>query len=318
VIQPDLRPLGVGEILDRAVTLFVRRFAVLLLILAVVAIPTAILQYAAQPSTTELIVDFQRLLSLPPGHSQERDAIMRQIAATNHVGALGGALIVLSAILSTLSLTACMIAVAQAYAGRLPSVRDVYREALRRWLPVLAALIAFAGVGFVLLFIGALIIVFVAFSIGALAVVSRVGALAIGIPLGIVFTLALFGALVMLYLAAQMTIVSIALEEPNPVRGIAQGFRRTFSRALFWRSMLVGTIVFAVSLIGSLVLLSLATLLSALTHLTALYPIVAVIGSVALNALLITFLVIYAIDVRVRREGYDIMLAVREGPRAAL
>jgi hypothetical protein len=240
---------------------------------------------------------------------------MHQIAATNHVGALGGVLIVVGALFGTLSETACMIAVAQAYAGRLPSVREVYREALRRWLPALVVLVGFVGFGLVLVLVAAVALVFLAFSVGALAVVSKIAALVIGIPVGIVIAAALFGAIVLLYLAAQMAIVSIALEDPNPVRGIAQGLRRTLSPALLWRSALVGTIVFAVSLIGSLVLVTIAATLTALTHLSALYPIVAVIGSVALNALLTTFVVIYAIDVRVRREGYDIMLAAREGPR---
>jgi hypothetical protein len=114
-----------------------------------------------------------------------------------------------------------------------------------------------------------------------------------------------------------MSIVSIALEDSNPVRGIAQGLRRTLSPAVFWRSALVATIVFAVSLIGSLVLIAVAAAVSTLTHLSALYPVLAVIGGVALNGLLITFIVIYAIDVRVRREGYDLALAAREVPLAA-
>ena len=65
MIQLDLRPLGLGEILDRAVTLFVRRFAVLMLILALVAIPVAVVQYAASPSTSGVAADLQALLTLP-------------------------------------------------------------------------------------------------------------------------------------------------------------------------------------------------------------------------------------------------------------
>jgi hypothetical protein len=33
-----------------------------------------------------------------------------------------------------------------------------------------------------------------------------------------------------------------------------------------------------------------------------------------LNALLTSFIVIYAIDVRVRREGYDLVIAARDTP----
>jgi hypothetical protein len=310
-MQPDLRPLDIGEILDRAVTLFVRRFAVLILILALVAIPVAILQYAAQPSTTGMLTDLQRVLSLPAGHAEEQRDILRHIGTNSRVGAFGVGLILLSAILGALSTTACVIAVAQAYAGRLPSVREVYREASRRWLAQLAAAIVFLGFALALS-IGLLTIVFfVVLSLGALGTVSRPAALVIGVPLAIVAVVVLFGAIILLYFAGQMTLVSIALEDPNPIRGIAHGLRRTLSPAVFWRSALVGTIVFGVSLIGSLVLISIAAVLSALTHLTALYPVVAVIGGVALNALLTTFIVIYAFDVRVRREGYDLALAAQ-------
>jgi hypothetical protein len=314
VIHSDLRPLGIGEILDRAVTLFVRRFAVLVLILALVAIPVAIVQYAVAPSTAGMAADLQRVLSLPPGHPEEQRAILRQIAHQNQVGVVGLALIALSAILSALSTTACMIGVAQSYAGRLPSVREVYREALRRWLPQLAAGIVFVALAFAITIALAIVVFFVALAIGGLAVVSRLAAEIVGIPIALVAVVGFFAAIVLLFFAAQMTLVSIALEDPNPVRGIAAGLRRTLSPAVFWRSLLVATIVFGVSLIGSLMLVALAAGVSSLAHVTALFPVIAVIGGVALNALLTSFIVIYAIDVRVRREGYDLVLAARDTP----
>jgi hypothetical protein len=311
VIQLDLRPLGIGEILDRAVTLFVRRFAVLVLILAVVAIPIAVLQYASAPSTAGWLTEIQRALSLPPGHSEEQRAILRELSQKNQVGAVGVLSLVLGAVLSALSTTACMIGVAQAYAGKLPSVRAVYREALRRWPAQLVAGVAYMGIGFILSVALVIAIVAMAFAVSVLAHSSRVLALLVGVPLGLVVLAVFIGALVLLYFAAQMTLAAIALEEPNPFRGIAHGLRRTLSPSIFWRTMLVATVVFGVSLIGSLILLGIASTASILTHITALYPIIAVTGSVALNALLTTFVVIYAYDVRVRREGYDLAVAAQ-------
>jgi hypothetical protein len=84
------------------------------------------------------------------------------------------------------------------------------------------------------------------------------------------------------------------------------------SPAVFWRSLLVATIVFVVTTVGEVLLLALAGGASVLTHLTALYPIIAVVGGVVLNALVTTFVVVYAVDVRVRREGYDLALAAHE------
>jgi hypothetical protein len=312
VIQLDLRPLGIGEILDRAVTLFVRRFAVLVLILALVAIPVAIVQYATAPSTAGMLADLQRLLELPPGHPEEQRAVLRALTQKNQIGALGALLVMLSAVLSALSSTACIIGVAQAYGGKLPSVREVYREALLRWPAQLAAGLAYVGIAFALTIVLTLLIFVIALAIGALAVLSRVAAAVVGIPVAVVMLAVFLATLVMLYFAAQMTLVAIALEEPNPIRGIAHGLRRTLSPPIFWRSLLVATVLFAVSLLGSLIVLGIASAFSVLTHVTAFYPVITVIGGVALNALLTTFIVIYAFDIRVRREGYDLAVAARK------
>jgi hypothetical protein len=311
VIQLDLRPLDIGEILDRAVTLFVRRFAVLVLILALVAIPVAIVQYATAPSTAGMLTDIQRVLAVPPGHPEAQRAVLRELTQRNQVGAVGLLLLLVSAVLGALSTTACVIGVAQAYGGKLPSVREVYREAVPRWPAQLTAGIAYLGIGFVLTFALGLTIVVVALALGALAAFSRAAAVVIGIPVGIAVLAVFLAAIALLYLAAQMTLVAIALEEPNPVRGIAHGLRRTLSPGIFWRSMLVATVLFCVSLVGSLILLGIASAISLATHLTALYPVVAVTGNVALNALLTTFVVIYAFDIRVRREGYGLAVAAQ-------
>jgi hypothetical protein len=311
VIQLDLRPLGVGEILDRAVTLFVRRFAVLILILALVAIPVAVLQYASAPSTADWLTGIQRVLALPPGHVQEQREILRELSQKNQVGALGVFFIVLGAVLGALSTTACMIGVAQAYAGKLPSVREVYRQAVRRWPAQLVAGAAYMGIGFVLSIALGFAIVAVAFAVAALAHSSRLAATLVGIALGLLVLAVFIGGFVLLYFAAQMTLAAIALEEPNPIRGIAHGLRRTLSPAIFGRTMLVATVLFGVSTIGSLILLGIASTASVLTHLTALYPVIAVTGGLALNALMTTFVVLYAYDVRVRREGYDLAVAAQ-------
>jgi hypothetical protein len=313
VIPLDLRPLGIGEILDRAVTLFVRRFAVLFLILALVAIPVTIVQYAAAPATAGVAADLQSLFTLPAGQSAERQAIVRRLETEGRVGGFGFALVLLSAILSALSTTACVIAAAQAYAGKMPSVREVYREALRRWLAQLAALAAIVALALALTVLLAIAIFFITLAIAALANMgARLVVTIVGVLVALVIGCAFFGVLIMVYFAAQMTVVSIALEDPNPASGIARGFRRTFSPAVIRRSALVATIVFGVSMIGSLLLITFAGVLSAVTHFNALYPVVAVIGGLALNALVTTFIVIYAIDVRVRREGYDLALAAQE------
>lgn len=307
-----MRPLGVGEILDRAVTLFVRRFAVIILILAIVALPVAILQFIATPQTTGMIDDLRRVLAVPPGHTGEQQALLKSLFANNHISGWAPALVLLSTVLSTLSLTACVIAVAQAYAGELPSVREVYRAALRRWVAALVALVVYAALFFALIIGLVIVVFFTALAIGALAAVSTIAATIVGIPMALVALVATLAGGALFYLMFEMSMVSIALEDPNPMQGIAAGVRRTLSPPIFWRSLLVATIVFGVLVIGTTLVLAIAGTLSVISGLSVVYPILAVIGGIALNALVTTFIVVHAIDIRVRREGYDLLVAAHE------
>ncbi len=312
MIPSDLRPLGIGEVLDRAVTLFVRHFAVIVFILALVAVPIAIVQYAASPSTGTFFSDIQRVLAVPPGHDAERAAILKGMNDRNRLGALTLLVFVVGGVVEALAATACIIAIGQAYSGRVPSVREVYREALRRWSAQIAALVIMAGLAFAVVVVIVIVVVLAALAIAALAAFSKTAALVVGIPLGLVAIVAYLLAVICMYFISQMALVAVALEEPNPIRGIAHGLRRTLSPAVFWRSAAVGAIVFTVSLIGALLLLSIGATLEALTHIGVLVPVISVVGGLVLNGLVLTFLVLYSFDVRVRREGYDLELASRE------
>ncbi|MFN2460933.1 MAG: hypothetical protein ABR591_09635 [Candidatus Velthaea sp.] len=312
--EPDLQPLGVGEILDRAVTLFVRRFAPLVLILAVVAAPAAILQYIGAPARASMFAEFQRLIMVPPGHPEQTAAILRRISEQNHFSFASALALLLTFAVGPLAATACSIAAARSYRGHAPSVRDAYRDALHRWIPQLVTGLVFVALGVVLFVLIFVVTFVVTLMIVALSAASPVAAFVVGIPIAIAASLAVLGAGMLLFLAWELASVSVALEEPNPVTAIASGFRRTFAKDMFWRSLLVAAILFAVSIIGSLVLVASATTLALVTHVAALYPIVLGIGNVVLGALLSAYLVVYWYDLRVRREGYDLALAAEALP----
>lgn len=309
MIEPDLRPLGAGEILDRAVTLFVRRFLPFVLILALIVIPISILSYFAQPDIYKVFGDLQRYATVPPGHAAEQRAILEQITAHSQSSPLSLLAILLALLIGPLATTACTIAVARAYRGSFVSVGVAYREAVGRWFAqILTALVFFAIYIGMVVALGLLVFA-VALLVVALLAVSRPAGLAIGIPLGVVLAVAFIGALMLLYLAWQLAVISISVEEPDPARAIGHSIRRTLAKPIFWRSLLVALIVLIVHLVGSVVLLSLGGLLSALTHVAALIPITASVGGVVLQALIICYLVVYSYDVRVRREGYDLAIA---------
>ncbi len=311
MIQPDLRPLRIGEILDRAVTLFVRHFAIFMLILALVAIPVDLCRYISAPQTVNFIDDLQRYIAIPPGHQREQQALIAHWVAQNRLSAWSAILVFAGLLFNVVSYTACVLAVGESSAGRVASVRDVYRRAVRCWLPQIVAIAAFAGLAIVLL-VGLTIVVFlIALAFGALSVVSTAAATIVGIAFAVLGVLVFIASFALLYLAATLSFISIALEQANPIRGIAHGLRRTLSPPIFWRSLLVSLIAFIVTFLGSLVLVAVAAGISVVSHISALYPIVAVIGGLVLNALVLTFVVMYSIDVRVRREGYDLAIAAQ-------
>ncbi|GAC1420721.1 MAG: hypothetical protein NVSMB5_13350 [Candidatus Velthaea sp.] len=281
-----------------------------MLILALAAAPVALLQFIAQPESANLFSDVQKIMTLPPGHTREQRTILEHISAANRFGGWTGLVLLFSFVITPLATTAATIGAARGYTGTMPAVRDLFREALRRWVPQLITALIFVGMAFgvfVLLFLVVLAITFIAFALSSL---SSAAALIVGIPLGLAGALVTMSLGMLVYLAWQLAFVSIALEEPNPVRAVARGMRRAFGRSTVWRSLLVALIVFVVSLIGSLVLGTLAGVLAFVTHVNALYPIVLAIGSVAINGLIVTYLVVYSYDVRVRREGYDLTVSL--------
>jgi hypothetical protein len=313
----DLRPLGAGEILDRAVTLFVRNFWLLVLILALVAIPIGILSYISQPDLTRMFTDLGRVLAVPPGHSAQTTAILEQMSKANHLSTLTVVTTVLSWIVWPLATTACIIAIARAYRSESATVAQAYREAARRWVAQIITLLAFVAIG-----VG----IFIALTIAVLAL-SLVFGLILGIMhsprtaaiiMGVLFGLILFfvGSLVTLLviLAWYLAAISIATEEPDPARAVGRALRRTLSKEMFWRSALVALILFTVDILGSLVLAGTAGLLAAATHTVVIAIVIASAGNIVLNALVACYLVVYSFDVRIRREGYDMTVATQLQP----
>jgi hypothetical protein len=61
-------------------------------------------------------------------------------------------------------------------------------------------------------------------------------------------------------------------------------------------------------------LASIGALLAALTREPAVAIIVLAIGGIVEGALLRTYIVVYSFDVRVRREGYDLLVAAGAAP----
>jgi hypothetical protein len=311
VTPPDLRPLGAGEILDRAVTLFVRHLWRCVLIVALGVLPIAVLVVFMQP--VAMLDDVWRLLVMPPGHPVVQNAVAESLVR-RIFSPISVLTVLVALLLSPLVTTACTIAVARSYRGEAVTAVDAYRSALPRWGPqVLTTLLFFAlsiGVGIAIF----LLIFLIALPFVALVMIAPVAAVVIGVPLYILAYAASTVLRALLSFVSELGGVAISIEDPNPVRAVRVSLTRTLGRAVLWRSVLAGLALLAVRLGGISVVLSAGALIALLTHLPILGIIGAAIGGVFVEPLVICYLVVYSYDIRLRREGFDLAQAAQATP----
>jgi hypothetical protein len=302
----DLRPLGAGEILDRAVTLYVRRFVAIAAVLALVTVPLVLLQALVSPGSFRVGDDLLQILQAGNNSAKAGNVLARMARDSQFTPALAGML--LAGLLARLLAWNALVAViAGAYAGIALSPGAAYTVALRRYLPQFAVGLIFLGVALVALIpLGvvylAIIAAVVALSLAKLQVVAIVA--------GIVFALAFiaFAAAVMAWvlMAYELASVAVVTESANPVASVAAGLRRAFGRGTRWRTLVAGLIYVAMVYGATIPAATVGLLLGALTHQPLLAAAASAVAGVLVQGLLGAFVVVYATDVRVRREGLDL------------
>lgn len=297
------RPLGLGEILDRAVTLSVQQFPMLLGVVAVVSLPRAILQSFGFNPLTQYIAAVQA-----GSHGGGRD--MNKILASIPLARpYDYAIIGITLFFSPLLAGAMTVAVARSLDGERLSIASSYLPALRRWASLLGSFLVWILIG-----ASAIIVLSLVFGLGALLVIRATGATAtsasgtgaillIGL-VALVIAIPLFALGYALYI---VSFASVVLETPNPFVAVGRAFARIFARREFLRAMVVSfaliAITFAAALFGAL----LGGLAFAVTKWFASYIIVVQL----VNSVGIIFATaaatIYYFDVRLRREGGDLL-----------
>ena len=309
VTASDVRPSTIGEILDRAIATYVRRFVPLFVILALIGIPLGILGALSSPGLTHVFELFNQMSALPPGDIAGRAKIVNDFNRAAAPGGLLARFYLLELLLYPLARTALVIFAAQTLDGAAPTVGEAYRAALGRWLPQTAVGIAFIGIGLVLAAMFAVTGGFIALTVFAVALLSRVAGVVAGVIVGLVVVAAVIVVVAMTYIAWLMASVSVSVEDPNPVRAIGSGLRRTFDRPLLRRTLGVALAVVALDWFGSLAILSFSGVVEYLTHLTILYAIISACAAILLDGVRTTFVLLYMRDVKLRREGSDLLLA---------
>ena len=305
----ELRPLGAGELLDRAVTLFVRRFVPIVIVLAVAIVPLIAIEAILAPHSGRVFTDMARVFSTV-GNTAAQRAAQRALSADNTGGAALAGLLVVGGVVRLLMWSAVVSLIASAYAGTPQTIVQAYRVGLQRWLPQLVVGLAFAVIGIIAaipLLIAYVVIVFVVIAMAA------INQTALTIAVGVIGGLAFFAALAIagawIYMTYQVAAVAVVTETANPFDAVGAAMRRGLARGMRWRTVVGGLVIVLVTYGGTLPLIAIAGLAVAATHQDALYFAVLGAGNVLLEGLIAAFVVVYAVDVRVRREGWDIIAA---------
>jgi hypothetical protein len=313
VDNTDLRPLGAGEILDRAVTLYVRRFVAIVSVLAVVTVPLLLIEMLVAPGRVQVFADLGGLLQAGGDPGKVRAATAAVMRDSHWTGTLLGFNLG-AAIVRVLMWNALLVVVASAHGGLRTALGDAYFRAARCWLAqlvvavVYVALAAIAAVPLLLAYLAVIVVV-----IGVSFTHSVPLTATVGIVLGVALLAVAVGVMAWLLMAYELAAVAVATETSNPVTAVETALRRALGRTTRWRTLLAGLVLLAVIYGAAIPIGIAAALVGLVAHEPVLTVAVTGVGNVVLEGLTAAFVVVFALDVRVRREGLD-LAALVEAP----
>jgi len=270
---PRLRPLGVGEILDVGIKIYLRNWKTLWKVVVFVVLPAQILVNAIEASATPSNTIFS---------TGTTSFSTRPVILTRHdfvifvTGILVAGLV--SYIAAQLAQAACLRTIADAYLGDVVSWRSSLRYALRR-LPGLVGLSILTTVFIVLGFIFCVIP---------------------GIYLGVAFSVA---------------VPVLLVEGSGPIRSLGRSRRLVEGR--WWGTLGVVVVGYLLAAIVSGVLTALLVGLAfanpARNTATGfvLHTLASTVGSMLTTPASAAFATVLYIDLRVRKEGFDLLLLAR-------
>ncbi len=304
----DLRPLGIGEIFDRAVTIYVQNFLVFAAILLAVFLPLGCAEYFFFGNAAQ-ITDMAKILA--PSMTAAQVGLFAAYAVWGFA-------------LLPLGNMAVASGVAALYVGKRPDVRSCYATALRGWLRVIGFMLLMGIVAAALLAVLFLLIVVVNVLITILGAVA--GGAAIGLTIVVEVVIGIFSVFLILsgiliaVLIGAFGSYAIAIERTEPVKALSSAVARIFNRREFGRAllMLLSWLLFQIG--ADVASFAAATLVLLVLHSMVLYVALGIAIDIAVGGFSTVLLAVYYYDVRVRREGLDLearLQQLSEAPASA-
>ena len=298
----ELRPLGFGEIFDRAITLYIRNFLPFAGIVAVVIVPLALLQYFVDAASVPQWDEMMKVFTHPD--QAPKTPVMPSFLSSPGAAAAFLALIAVVWLLWPFALNACTVGVARIYRGRPVDFSACYRASLSRWPSVIGLLIVELGV-LLAWYFGFIVVTMLSV---LLAVVFARVSVVLGVFSGFVAFILIVAALVTvapLIVALTFAMNAIVIEERPVFAAIGLGFSRVFNRREFWRAILFSIAAGAI-MFGASTLISVLVVFAMIWHLVALEVVLSSIFRAAVTPFSVVLLAIYYFDVRIRQEGFEI------------
>jgi hypothetical protein len=311
VKEITLRPLGIGEIIDRALTLYMRNFVLFNATVAVVVfVPLAIGEYLLYVDQGALMRDYITILQ----HPGKPPPTALQVFPWSIGSMLAGVpLLLIAGLLGLFANNAVAISIGAMYAGRTPTLGPSLRTTFARWLSIIALFFLYLLVA-VGIYVGLMAIVFgVVFGLSMLAVALRGAALAGAaavfaiafalVPLAMLVAVALF---IMLAIAFAFAGYAVVIERMGATSAISSALGRIFNRREIGKALVVGLVAILIGMGISYLSFFGQLLLGFLPGGHVLVTLWVTVFYVLGAAVQTSFYAVYYYDVRIRREGFDL------------
>ena len=292
---PVLRPLSVGDIIDRVLRLI---RANIILFVGIALIPDLLLEILQRVSGLSQTLDPNDLRVLFDPSSAPVSPRQFQTPNTGAVIAV----VIISIAVSLIQAGALIEAIGQRYLGRAITVRGAYERGLRA-APrlVLSALVV--GVVFI---VAILVIV---------AAVAALNSSAAAVAVGLLGIVGFFFVLPWAFLSLTVVGPAIVLEERGPIAAIRRSFHLMDKARL--RALGLYILVWIMTIILGVVLgvVFLVSFVTDPTVRSVLQVVASVVSSTISSPLLYGAAVVLFYDLRVRKEAFDLQLAAEALPR---
>ena len=296
----DLRPLGFGEIFDRAITLYVRNFWPFFAIVLVLIVPLAVVQYVLDSSQ---LTQFDQMIRVFTHPGAPQPTLSNLFSSPGEVVGIVAAMLLYYA-LWPFVFVAVAFGVARLYGGRPVEFGACYRSVLPHWGAILLTQLVAVAV-FIAWYVAFFVVLVAAGVVTALLSQASIVLAVLAFIVVLLLALAFLLTLALVFIALAFAMNAVAIENAGPMAAIASGFARVFGGKELWRALVFALAAFAVIFGGSIVVSAVA-LLALFAHAVAVEVVVSALLRAAIAPFSIVLVAVYYFDVRIRREGYDL------------